>query len=807
MEVSYNWLKQYLPFALTPEDLGEILTNTGLEVEDIQPWESVKGGLKDVVIGEIISSEPHPNADKLKIALVNIGEAEPIKIVCGAPNCRAGLKSPVAKVGAVLYPVNASEPLQIKKSKIRGEESYGMICAEDELGIGESHAGIMELPLDTKVGTPAAEYFNVEQDYIITIGLTPNRSDAFSHIGVVRDLKAALAAVYNIKLDWKIPTANVESTFPCPVSVEILNADACKRYSGIYLKGIKPTPSPEWLVKRLAAIGVKSINSIVDVTNFVLHETGQPLHAFDAAKIKSNKIIVKTLPSGTKMTTLEGTERELNENDLIICDQANPLCIAGVYGGLDSGVTENTTDVFLESAFFDATFIRKTAARHALRTDASQHFEKTTNIEATVDALKRAFSLLAEISSFESSEIIDVYPVKHKAVLVQTSYIRINELAGTQLPKAKVDEILSDLGFVKKAISENEFELNVPAFKTEVHREADVVEEILRIYGYNTIPMPRWLKSSLSFTKGVDSISLENRVAESLIAQGFFEVSANSIVSSKYEQSSVLVNETVMLLNSQTAELDALRTSMIYGLLDIANRNINHKSPNVKLFEFGKTYHKRSEGYEQQSHLSLLMSGFFSTKNWLNTATASDFFHLKTQVQNLINKFIGNAAIDCFEQDELLSYGISFTTEGKELARIGKVKSSVLKAFDIKQDVFYADVNWVYFTERNGFMAVRFKELSKFPSVQRDISMILSDEKSFKEIEEIAVAQNRKLLREVVLFDVYKGDKIEQGKKSYAVSYTFQDDEKTLTDKEIDKAMNRIMEKLEQDLGAQIRKS
>lgn len=807
MIVSYNWLKQYLPFALTPEDLGEILTNTGLEVEDIKKWESLKGGLKDVVIGEIISSEQHPNADKLKIALVNVGEAEPIQIVCGAPNCCAGLKSPVAKIGAVLYPFGASESLQIKKSKIRGVESFGMICAEDELGIGESHSGIMELPADSKVGLAAAKFFKVEEDYLITIGLTPNRSDAFSHIGVVRDLKAALNAVYNIKLDWSLPQTNFTASFPCPVSVDIINSNACKRYSGIYLKGIKPVASPDWLVKRLTAIGVKPINSIVDVTNFVLHETGQPLHAFDADKIKGNKVLVKTANTGAKMKTLDDVERELHENDLIIYDEVAPLCIAGVYGGLGSGVSQTTTNVFLESAFFDPIYIRKTATRHNLRTDASQHFEKTANIEATVDALKRAVSLLSGISDFQISEIIDVYPVKHNAAIVKTSYSRIKELAGTAIPKDKVDTILDDLGFVKKQINDNEFELVVPAFKTEVHREADVLEEILRIYGYNTVPMPRWLKSSLSFTKDTDTVSLENKLAESLVSNGFFELSANSIVSSKNEQVEDLAKQTVLLLNSQTAELDALRTSMIYGMLDIANRNINHKSSNLKFFEFGKTYHKTPDGYIQKAHLSLLLSGLNETQNWINKAVNTDIFHLKTVVQNLLRKFLGNVKTEVFEQDEVLSYGMSFSSEGAQIARLGKVKSSILKAFDIKQDLYFADINWDSFVERNKFLVVKFKELSKFPSVQRDISMILSEEKTFNEIEQIAFEENRKLLKEVVLFDVYKGDKIAEGKKSYAVSFTFQDEDKTLTDKDIDKAMNRIMEKLEQNLGAQIRKN
>lgn len=813
MQVSYNWLKQYVPFNLKVEDVAEILTNTGLEVEEFEAWESIKGGLKNVLIGEIVECAKHPDADKLQITKVNVGAGELLQIVCGAPNARVGVKSPVALVGAQLYPVNATEPFVIKKSKIRGVESFGMICAEDELGLGESHNGIMELPGDVKVGTPAAEYFKVERDYVITIGLTPNRSDAFSHIGTARDLRAALDAVYNVDLPLELPSEVAKGIFANPINIEIANTEKCKRYTGLYIKNVQVKPSPQWLQNRLKAIGAKPINNIVDITNFVLHEFGQPLHAFDADKITGGKIVVKTVAENTKFITLDNTERKLSEEDLMICDSEKPLCIAGVYGGVGSGVTTETKNVFLESAFFDAISIRKTAQRHGLRTDASQHYEKTTDINVTLKAAHRAALLIAELAGGEISETTDVYPSVQANAEVETSYARINELAGTNLPKEKVNKILSDLG-VEVSATGDELKLSVPTYKTEVTREADIVEEILRIYGYNTIPMPKHLKSSLSFSNKIDNLKWENIAANYLVGAGYFEASTNSITQSKFETDKVLQEQTVRLLNSQTSELDALRTSMVYSLLEVVQRNSNFKNADLKLFEFGKTYIKKSANtftesatYEQIPHLAVVLSGKTVETNWLEKGEKVNFYHLKTDILNVLKRIAGNFTTSAFENEGVFAFGIKLFAEEQLIGTIGKISNPILKSFDIKQDVFYANILWDEVLNRTQFNKIQFNELPKYPAVQRDLSMVVETNLPFRKIEEIAFAENKnKLLREVSLFDVYKGEKIEAGKKSYAVSFTFQDESKTLTEKDIDKAMGRLMEKLEKDAGAVIRK-
>lgn len=811
MQISYNWLKQYVPFNLKVEDVAEILTNTGLEVEEFEAWESIKGGLRNVVIGEIVECVKHPDADKLQVTKVDIGTGELLQIVCGATNARVGVKSPVALMGAQLFPVGATEPFTIKKSKIRGVESFGMICAEDELGVGVTHNGIMELPTDVKNGTQAADFFAVESDFVFSIGLTPNRSDAFSHIGVARDLRAALSAVYNVDLPLKIPVSEVQGTFRNPVEISVENSEKCKRYTGVYIKNVSVNPSPTWLQNRLKAIGVKPINNIVDVTNFVLHEYGQPLHAFDADKISDGKIVVKTVAQNTKFTTLDNVERKLSAEDLMICDSEKPLCIAGVYGGLGSGVTNETKNVFLESAFFDAISIRKTAQRHGLRTDASQHYEKTTDINVAVKAANRAASLIAELAGGEISEVTDVYPNVQENATVETSYSRINELAGTTLPKEKVNKVLLDLGI---GISENsdDLQLSVPTYKTEVTREADIVEEILRIYGYNTIPLPKHLKSSLSFSNKIDNLKWENIAANYLVGAGYFEASTNSVTQSKFEMDKVLQEQMVRLLNSQTSELDALRTSMTYGLLEVVSRNINFKNTDLKLFEFGKTYLKNTSAnattpYEQISHLAVVLSGKTVETNWLEKGEKIDFFHLKTDVLNVLKRIAGNFTTTTFENEGVFSFGIKLFVEEKLIGTIGKINSATLKNFDIKQDVFFADILWNEVLERAQFNKIQFTELPKYPAVQRDLSMIVDAHLPFLKIEEIAFAENRKLLREISLFDVYKGDKIEAGKKSYAVSFTFLDESKTLTEKDIDKVMNRLMENIEKEAGAQIRKA
>lgn len=806
MQISYNWLKQYVPFNMEVKDVAEVLTNTGLEVEDIQPWESVKGGLRNVVIGEIISCEKHPDADKLQITKVDIGEGELLQIVCGAPNARIGVKSPIALVGARLFPIGAEDAIVIKKSKIRGVESFGMICAEDELGLSDSHAGIMELPVDTKVGVPAAEYFEIENDFIISIGLTPNRSDAFSHIGVARDLRAALSAVYNIDLPLQTPSTKAVGAYVNPIKITIKDSAKCGRYSGIYIKDVHVKSSPKWLQNRLRAIGIKPINNIVDVTNFVLNEFGQPLHAFDADKISGN-IIVQTVEDGTKFVTLDNVERKLSAEDLMICDSEKPLCIAGVYGGLGSGVTNETKNVFLESAFFDSTSIRKTAQRHELRTDASQRYEKITDINIVQQAAYRAALLISEVAGGTISQIEDVYPNVVNNAIVTTSYTRINDLSGTKLPREKVNKILSNLEIEVVEKNEQDIQLSVPTFRVEVTREADVVEEILRIYGYNNIPMPKHLRSSLSFSSKTDNLKWENVAANYFVGAGYFEASTNSITKSKFETDAKLQEQMVRLLNSQTSELDALRTSMIYGLLEVVQHNINFKNLDLKLFEFGKTYRQQTSGdYVQTSHLATLLTGKNTDANWLKKSEKVNFYNIKTDVLNVLKRLVGNIRITVFENESVFSFGIKLFSEEKLIGTIGKVKSSMLKNFDIKQDVFFADILWNEVVEKTQFQKLKFTEIPKYPAVQRDLSMIVDEQLPFRKIEEIAFSENYKLLREVSLFDVYKGDKIESGKKSYAISFTFLDETKTLTEKDIDKAMTRLMEKLEKEGGVQIRK-
>ena len=806
MKISYNWLKTYLDFNLVPNDVAEILTNTGLEVEGVQAYQSVAGGLEGVVIGEIMECEKHPDADKLKVTKVNIGTGELLQIVCGAPNCRIGLKSPIALVGTTLYP-SGGEKMQIKKAKIRGVESFGMICADDELGLGTSHDGIMELPSETRIGMPAAEYFKVESDFVFEIGLTPNRSDAFSHIGVARDLGAALSTVYKIDLPLTKPTSKIASARNAGnISVSVEDT-ACPRYSGISISGVKVGPSPAWLKNRLDAIGIRSINNVVDTTNFVLHEYGQPLHAFDADKIKGGKVIVKKLPDGTVFKALDGTERKLSADDLMICDADGGICIAGVFGGMESGVSDSTTNIFLESAHFDGVSVRNTAARHNLRTDAAMHFEKTCDINITVEALKRAASMICDICGGEaSSDIIDLYPAPVKGFPVTISLNRINKLAGADIPATVVKNILNKLEIAIEKEEGDVLQLLVPTFKTDVKREADILEEILRIYGYNTIPFPKQLHSSLSFSPKVDNIKLENTAAQLLSGGGFHEISTNSISQSKFEEDEAMKQQQIILLNSQTAELDTLRTSMLYSGLEVIGYNQNRKNGDLRLYEMGKTYHKTENGYQQQQHLALFLTGNISEDNWLGKSPKYDFYYLKSYISLLLRRFGVHQYESHVVETAPFIFASQLTAEGKTLATFGLVNKETLKRFDVRQDVFYADINWDLLTDRSQFAQIQFQALPKFPAVRRDLAMMVNSGLRFEQIEKLAYSDNRKLLREVSLFDVYTGDKIEQGKKSYAVSFTFLDPEKTLTDQDIDKAMGRLMKRLETELGAVIRK-
>lgn len=808
MKISYNWLKQYVDFNLTPTDLAEVLTGVGLEVEEVTPFETIPGGLEGVVIGEVKECAKHPDADKLSVTKVNVGSGELLQIVCGAPNVAAGQKVVVALVGSTLYPT-AGEKLHIKKAKIRGVESYGMICAEDEIGLSESHAGIMVLPDYAVVGTKAADYFKVEKDYVLEIGLTPNRSDANSHIGVARDLAAALNVAYKAPVTFSKPLVSYfTEAAGNGIAVEIKDTAACPRYSGVLLQGITVTDSPEWLKNKLKAIGIKAVNNVVDITNYILHEYGQPLHAFDAAKIKGGKVVVQKVAAATPFVTLDGKEIKLHADDLMICDAESPMCIAGVYGGANSGVTAETTSVFLESAYFAPTGIRKTAARHQLRTDAATHFEKGCDPNGTLEVLKRAALLITEIcGGTVASPVTDVYPQPIPAHKVSVSYNRIMRLAGFTIEPETVKAILKHLEIYIEKEEDDEWQLSVPTFKTEVTREADVVEEILRIYGYNSFTLPKQVKASLQFMPAVDTVKTENMVAALLSGAGLNEVWTNSVSQSKFEQNEALQKQQVKLLNSQTAELDSLRTSLLYSGLEVIAYNQNRKHSDLRFYEFGSTYHVTEGAYAQRRHLALWLTGKNMEENWTAKGEKYNFYQLKGLVLNVLRS-LGHTHFEKeYTEESPYAFALVLKNEGVEIARLGSISKKVLSAFDVKQEVFYADLNWDYLLEKSQFTKVAFKELPKFPSVKRDLAMVVADNLQFEAIEKIAVAESKKLLQEVSLFDVYKGDKIEKGKKSYAISFVFLHPDKTLTDQEVEKLMSRLMGKYESELGAVIRKN
>jgi phenylalanyl-tRNA synthetase beta chain len=809
MKISYNWLKNYVDFNLSPHDLGEVLTGIGLEVEDITAFETIQGGLESVVIGEVKECIKHPDADKLSVTKVDVGTGELLQIVCGAPNVAAGQKVVVAIVGATLYPFSG-EKMQIKKAKIRGVESYGMICAEDEIGLNNNHDGILVLPANAKVGTKAADYFKVEKDFVLEIGLTPNRGDANSHLGVARDLAAALNVAYHSKVNFTKPDVSKfkAQSSKLNISVEVLDEVACPRYSGVTISNITVADSPDWLKNKLKAIGVRPINNVVDVTNFVLHEYGQPLHAFNADKIRGGKIVVKKIAEGTLFKTLDEKEIKLSAADLMICDAEGAMCIAGVFGGAESGVTSSTKNIFLESAYFTATGIRQTATKHNLRTDAAIHFEKGTDPNITVEALKRAALLIIEIAGGEvSSEIVDRYSAPIEGWRFPVSYNRIISLAGFVIEKATVKEILTRLEIKIEKEEGDEWQLFVPAFKTDVTREADVVEEIIRIYGYNSFTLPKTIQSNLTFTPNPDPQKTENTVATLLSGSGFNEIWTNSVTQSKFENVEQLKQQQVKLLNSQTAELDSLRTSILYSALEVIAYNQNRKATDLRLYEFGKTYHQTPDRYDEQQHLSLFITGKTFEDNWLAKAQQQNFYHLKNIVLQVLARLGHHHFQVQVVETNPFAFALILKNEEVEVARLGSVNKKVLNAFDIKTEVFFADLNWNYLLEKTQFTKTSFKELPKYPAVRRDLAMVINDNIRFETVEKIAEAEAKKLLQEVSLFDVYKGDKIETGKKSYAVSFVFQHPERTLTEQDIEKTMNRLMSKYESELGAVIRKN
>lgn len=808
MKISYNWLKQFINIDWDSNKTAELLTDLGLEVEGIQPFESVKGGLKGIVVGQVLTCIKHPNADKLKLTTVDVGLEKPLQIVCGAPNVAEGQKVPVATIGTILYS-KEEEAWTIKKGKIRGEESHGMICAEDELGLGESHDGIMVLSDKLTVGTPCAEVFEIENDEVFEIGLTPNRSDAMSHYGVARDLKAGLLQ-QEINKELITPPAsnfNIENR-ALKIDVEVENNELAPRYCGVTISNLIIQPSPDWLKNRLKAIGLNPINNIVDATNYVLHELGQPLHAFDTSKIKENSIVVKTLPAGTKFTTLDGIERELHEDDLMICDSEKPMCIAGVFGGANSGVTENTSSIFLESAYFDPISVRKTAKRHGLNTDASFRFERGIDINNVEYALKRAAILIKEIASGDvTSEVVDIYPNKKDDYQVFLTFDKINRLIGQEIPRDTIKSILSSLEIKVQNVTESGMGITIPFYRTDVQREVDVIEEILRVYGYNKIDFKEKLNASIAPTSKFEDYKLQNIVGNLLASKGFYEIMANSLTNPSYVKHIEGLKEehTINMLNPLSSDLSAMRQSILFSGLEAISHNINRKRQNLKLFEFGKTYHQYASERVENKHLSLLVTGNKTEDGWAVSTKKSDFYFLKAIIENALERLgLSNCNTD-YTKDSVFSEGITLTLSKMELVSFGVVKKSILKEFDIKQEVLFADFNWDNILEAVKHNSIIFKEIPKYPAVKRDLALLLDNDVSFKKVHEIALQTERTFLKNVSLFDVYTGKKLPNGKKSYAVSFTLQDTNNTLTDKKIDKIMAKLQNRYEKELGAELR--
>ncbi len=813
MKISYSWLKQYIDIPESAEEIGQVLTSTGLEVESVEPFETIKGGLKGLVIGEVLTCAKHPNADKLSVTTVDVGDERPLHIVCGASNVAAGLKVVVATTGTTIYPTKG-ESFTIKAAKIRGEQSEGMICAEDEIGLGESHEGIIVLNTTAANGTPASSFYKIESDYTLEIGLTPNRADAASHIGVARDIKAVkkrllcLPAVDSFKAD------NTQLTIP--VMVEL--TEACPRYSAVTISGITVSESPDWLKNRLKSIGLSPINNIVDITNYVLHETGQPLHAFDADAITGKKVIVKTLPAGTKFKTLDDKERTLSASDLMICNSEEPMCIAGVFGGIKSGISAKTKNIFLESACFSPDYIRRTGMYHQLKTDASFRFERGTDPNMTVYALKRAALLIKELAGGKiSSEVIDVYPnkIENKTILVRDK--NVTRLIGKEIPREEIFAILDGLEIAVLDKKDDSFTVSVPPYRVDVTQEADVVEEILRIHGFNNIELSEIVGTDyFAAFPEKDINKFKRTVSAMLVNNGFYEILTNSLTNVAYQQKHALKfnGEPVEILNKLSEEQGILRQTMLFTGLEVCAYNINRRQKDLKLYEFGKIYWKNTETatvdngtaiYKEEECLVLYMTGSIETENWQNKPRSVSYFDLAQHVSHVIEK----SSIDNLKQeklnDPLFDYGMRLIKGNKEIGKLGKVKSALVKDFGIKQEIFYADLNTaLLFRSANPKFVVQ--EVAKFPEVRRDLSLVLDKQVTFEEIRALVLATEKRLITDIIAFDVYEGDKIPQGKKAYALGFTLQDENKTLTDEEIEKVMVRLMSAFETRMGALIRK-
>lgn len=808
MKISYKWLKEYINIDLDIDKVSEILTDTGLEVEGVEEVESIKGGLKGVVIGEVKSCEQHPNADRLKKTTVDIGGEELLPIVCGAPNVAAGQKVLVATVGTIIY--SDEGEFTIKKSKIRGEISQGMICAEDELNLGTSHDGIMVLDNDAVVGSSAADYFNIESDYVIEIGLTPNRTDAMSHYGVARDIKAALLLQGHENISLGLPSVDkfkVQSN-NLPIEIDVQDYDACPRYSGVSITGVKVETSPDWLQNRLKAIGLGPINNVVDITNYVLHETGHPMHGFDADKIAGNRIIVKKAEGGTKFTTLDEKERTLDENDLMICNAQEGMVIAGTMGGLNSGVTENTTNVFLESAYFNPVSVRKTAKRHALNTDSSFRYERGVDPDTGIYALKRAALLIQEIAGGEiAMDIVDVYPNPIQAFDVDLNLDRMNRLIGQEIEEASVKNILSSLDISITSQTGRDLKLSVPAYRADVQREADIIEEVLRIYGFNAIEFGSKMNISVAQSDPKGEARYRERISTALSGRGFSEIMNNSLTKpSYYNQNGFNAEDCVEMLNPLSQDLAVMRQSLLFGGLEVIAYNTARQRSDIRIYEFGKTYLNKEGNYSEASKLGIWISGKELPENWKSDSSTTDFFTIKSEVQNIISQLgFTNATENELENSEIFDFGLSININNRSVARLGKVSSKLATSMDVKQDVFYADLDWNYLASKAKKVKVQFQEVAKYPEVRRDLALLLNKEVKYADLKEVAAKTERKILRSINLFDVYEGKNLPEGKKSYALSFTLRDNEKTLNDKQVDKVMQKILDALKSKFELELR--
>lgn len=820
MNISFKWLKNYADFDLTAEQVATLLTDIGLEVEGFEKVETIRGGLEGVVVGQVLTCEAHPDSDHLHITTVDIGASSPLGIVCGAANCRKGLKVMCATVGAVLYPIGATEGFKIKRSKIRGVESLGMLCAEDELGIGTDHAGIIELPEDAVVGTAARDYYNIEDDYLISIGLTPNRVDAASHIGVARDIVAYLKS-QGKPAELKLPSVDAFAVDnnDLKIDIEVENTAACPRYVGITVKGCKVAPSPDWMQNYLRAAGINPKNNLVDITNFVLFELGQPLHAFDADTIEGGKVIVRNCAQGTPFVTLDGVERKLSADDLMICSATRPMCIAGVFGGADSGISDTTTNVFIESAYFNPVSVRKTAKRHGLNTDASFRFERGIDPNMQVYAAKRAALLFKEIAGGQiSSDITDIYPVKVEPFRFEFSLSRAKALIGKDIADDTIKSIITALDVVIESENDGVLSVAVPPYRVDVQREADLIEDVLRIYGYNNIEIPTHVNSTLSYVQKPDKNRLVNMVSDMLTARGYTEIMSNSLTKAAYYEGleCYKAENCVKILNPLSTDLNVMRQSLVFNALEAVALNINHKNADLKLYEAGNCYYYNAEAataenplaaYSENYRLAMVVTGSQTTPSWNCKAAPVSFFTLRASVELLLKRFGLNIYdLKCESCSfDIFGDAITLYLNNKPLLQMGQISNRICKMMGIKQEVFYAEIDFDLLVKATRKHKITATELPKYPEVKRDLALLVDKSVSFSALRAVAFATERKLLKSVALFDVYQGDKLPEGKKSYALSFILEDKTQTLTDKAIERTMANLQAAFEKQCGATIR--